>query len=223
MTLTADPSDIRLTDRPLIVSDIDDVVLQFIDPFNLYLESLGHRHLPRSFRLHGNIVSIDDGSVVDDSRVTALIRDFYRLQSDWQRPFDTACETLYSLSKTADIVFLTAMPPVYAETRRALLDRFGLRFPMIATEAAKGPVVERLHAGRDQPVVFLDDMARNLASVAEHVPECLLIHLKPPAAVFAFAPPAGDGVVPAQDWSAAETIIRSHFQSMQGRAAPKTG
>jgi hypothetical protein len=221
VTLVADPDDIRLSDRPLIVSDIDDVVLQFIDPFNLYLESLGHRHLPRSFRLHGNIVSIADGSVLDDARVSALIQDFYRLQHDWQRPFETACETLQSLAKAADIVFLTAMPPVYAATRRALLDRFGLTFPMIATETAKGPVVERLHGGRDQPVVFLDDMARNLASVAERVPDCLLIHLKPPAAVFAFAPLAGDGVVPARDWAEAEAIIRSHFHLRRSDAATR--
>ncbi|NKF32532.1 hypothetical protein HER21_39585, partial [Pseudomonas sp. BGM005] len=57
-----DISHIRLGERPLVVCDVDDVVLQFIDPFQLFLQSLGHELLPRSFRLHGNIVSTADGA-----------------------------------------------------------------------------------------------------------------------------------------------------------------
>ncbi|WP_455854457.1 hypothetical protein [Ensifer canadensis] len=81
------------------------------------------------------------------------------------------------MSKQADIVFLTAMPPRHAAARRALLDRLDLPYPLLASEEPKGPIVQRLHAGRALPVVFIDDIARNLQSVQEHAPSCLLINL----------------------------------------------
>ncbi|MGO8176430.1 hypothetical protein ACC764_39695, partial [Rhizobium ruizarguesonis] len=57
---------------------------------------------------------------------------------------------------------------------RRLLDRMGLLFPLLATEQPKGPIVNALHASRSIPVVFIDDMARNLHSVRDHVTDCLL-------------------------------------------------
>jgi hypothetical protein len=83
-----DISHIRLGDRPLIVCDVDDVVLQFIDPFQQYLKSLGHEFLPRSFRLHGNIVSLADGLALEDQHVSRLILEFFEAQESWQTPFD---------------------------------------------------------------------------------------------------------------------------------------
>ena len=53
---TSTDDHIHLRERPLIVSDVDDVVLEFINPFKIFLESCGHVLLPRSFRLTGNIV-----------------------------------------------------------------------------------------------------------------------------------------------------------------------
>ena len=72
-----DLSHIRLGERPLIVCDVDDVVLQFIDPFQLFLESQGHEFLPRSFRLHGNIISKADGTAIEDQQVSRLIEAFF--------------------------------------------------------------------------------------------------------------------------------------------------
>ncbi len=41
--------------RPLLVCDVDEVILEFLDPFHAYLESVEHRLHPDSFRLHGNV------------------------------------------------------------------------------------------------------------------------------------------------------------------------
>ena len=47
-------------DRPLLVLDVDEVVLEFIRPFTGYLGTLGLELQPDSFRLHGNIVDQRD-------------------------------------------------------------------------------------------------------------------------------------------------------------------
>jgi hypothetical protein len=206
-----DISHIRLGDRPLIVCDVDDVVLQFIGPFQLYLKSLGHEFLPRSFRLHGNIVSLADGVALEDQHVSRLILEFFEAQESWQTPIDPVVSTLERLSDDADVLFLTAMPPQFSAHRRRLLDSAGLTFPLLASEQPKGPIVQALHGGRDLPVVFIDDMARNLHSVKEHVADCLLIHLMPDSPVHRFAPAAAENIARARDWAHAAELIDQHL------------
>lgn len=78
---------VRLTERPLVVCDVDDVVLEFVTPFRAFLESRGHRLLPRSFRLHGNIVCAKDETALKDAAVSELIDAFFAAQEAWQTPF----------------------------------------------------------------------------------------------------------------------------------------
>ena len=66
--LTRAEEALRLADRPLIVCDVDDVVLQFVTPFKAFLEHQGHRLVPRSFRLHGNIVRALDEAPLEDRK-----------------------------------------------------------------------------------------------------------------------------------------------------------
>ena len=202
---------ITLTDRPLVVCDIDEVVLEFLTPFQNFLRASGRELLPRSFRLHGNVVHTGSGDVIADSHVTALLEDFFLTQDAWQTPAHAVAETLADLSREADIVFLTAMPPRHTEVRRRLLDQHSLPYPLLATEAPKGPVVKRLMDARDVPVAFIDDILRNLHSVREHAPECLLIRLMANAEFRAMAPVPEDGIESADSWQDAARLIRAHF------------
>ncbi|MGV2098749.1 hypothetical protein [Rhizobium sp. 21-4511-3d] len=205
-----DTSHVRLGDRPLIVCDVDDVVLQFIVPFERFLVSEGYRLVPRSFKLHGNIETAD-GAPADDVTVSRLIETFFERQEDWQAPLALAGESLAVLSATADIVLLTAMPPVYRDQRRRLLDRFELDYPLLASLQPKGPIVKALHGARDLPVVFIDDMVRNLHSVHEHVDRCLLLHLMPVSEIHRFAPSAMDGIAKVAGWEEAAAHIGEHL------------
>lgn len=211
MDETTDIKDVSLRDKPLVVCDIDEVVLEFLTPFTRYLRANDHDLLPRSFRLHGNVVSMRDGTQPDDAAVSQFLEAFFVAQDQWQTPAERVVETLTSLADHADIVFLTAMPPRHRPVRRALLDSFALHFPMIATEQPKGPVLARLHGGRQQPVVFIDDIERNLLSVGEAVPHCLLINLMANADFRPFLPVPAEGIVSAENWDATETLIRAHI------------
>lgn len=209
--MLTDLDHISLSDRPLVVCDVDDVVLQFATPFEAFLETRGHRLLPRSFKLTGNIVNGADESVVEAPAVKALIDDFFMEQERWQTPFADAVDSLHALGKEADLVFLTAMPPRHAEVRRRLLDQLTLSFPMIATEEAKGPVLAALHGARPLPVAFVDDMVHNLHSVGDHVSDCLLVYLPPPLEIFRFAPEPQETVRRVETWPEAAAVIRTHF------------
>ncbi|RWX78820.1 hypothetical protein EPK99_09555 [Neorhizobium lilium] len=207
-----DLSHVRLSDRPLIVCDVDDVVLHFAAPFQDFLRGGGHELIPRSFRLTGNIVSIETQVALEHQDVRQLIEAFFEAQESHQVPFEQVVDTLCSLSGEADIVFLTAMPPRFREQRRRLLDRLGLEFPLVASEEAKGPILRKLHGTRPLPCVFIDDMVHNLQSVQDHVPECLILHMMPDSALHMLAPKAADDVARALDWPHAAELIRTHFR-----------
>ena len=202
---------IQLNNRPLVVCDIDEVVLEFLTPFNRFLQANGHTLLPRSFRLHGNIVSIQDGLEATHETVDALEDGFYADQANWQFPAVNAVETLHALSNHADIVFLTAMPPKFHAQRRQLLDRTGLFYPMLSTEEPKGKVLQELHGDRDVPVFFIDDIARNLESVGSHIPSCHLLHLMANSEFRKLAPKTSDSVLCADDWNHAKHLILSRL------------
>lgn len=206
---TGVPGNLRLGDRPLVVSDVDEVVFEFVTPFASFLKSLGFRLLPRSFKLFGNIVS-EDGIEIGTRQAGELLDEFFMQQSRWQTPALDAVDTLHALSTDYDIVFLTAMKPHHTSFRRAALDLFGLHFPMIATEGPKGHIVRQLHGERRLPVVFLDDIDRNLQSVGEEVPSCLLLRMMANEDFRKLAPPAADGVRIVSGWRHAQRLIHAH-------------
>lgn len=214
--LILEDDEIELSDRPLLICDVDEVVLEFVSPFMGFLNSRGHELRPVSFRLTGNIFSLDDDAALDQAAVSALLEDFYAEQDQWQRAAESAAETLDALSRDADVVFLTAMPPRHRAIRRRVLDAAGMPFPMIASEKAKGPAARALHGDRDLPVAFVDDIFRNLHSVRDHLPEALLVNLMAHAGFRALAPDPGEGIVTAESWPDAGEIISRHFASAGG-------
>jgi hypothetical protein len=211
MSEIVDLSHVQLRDRPLVVCDVDDVVLAFLAPFENYLRQGGHELLPRSFRLTGNIVSIESQAAVTEADVQQMIGAFFEAQESWQIPVDLVAETLHELAEDTDVIFLTAMPPLYQDARRRLLDRFDLTFPLIASRQPKGPIMKRLHAERSLPSVFIDDMAHNLHSVRDHVGDSLLIHMMPDSPLHLLAPKPDDGIVRASDWPHAAELIGTHI------------
>ncbi|WP_419912547.1 hypothetical protein [Hoeflea sp.] len=204
---------LSLGQRPLIICDIDEVVLEFLTPLNGYLNANGYELLPRSFRLTGNIVSRNDGSEADRETCRTLMDDFYSKQLDWQTPTGDVETVLASLSEHADIVFLSAMPPHHYDIRRALLDRHNMPYPLVATKAEKGPLIREIHADRELPLIFIDDMVYNLHSAKKHAPAAHAIYYMSNATFRSMAPHPGDDVVEADDWPHIEQIIRTHMDA----------
>ncbi|WP_425418651.1 hypothetical protein [Oricola indica] len=202
------------SDRPLIVCDIDEVVLEFVAPFMAFLESHGHELRTTSFRLKGNIYIKETGQPVENEAVSSFLEGFFDVHDAWQKPVDEALETLTEIERThdADIVFLTAMPPRHHARRRALLDLHGFSHPMIATEDAKGDAVAALTGDRpDRPVAFIDDLPSNHLSVLSAVPGALGLHLMAYKALAPHLPPMPEGVTNVDDWPAAAKAIADYL------------
>jgi hypothetical protein len=194
-------------DRPLLVLDVDDVVLEFIRPFPKFLERQGFKLTISSFRLTGNIAETASGRLVEQTEVTALLDAFFDGQSEWQTITEGAAEALAVLGEQVEIVLLTAMFHRHRAARRAHLDALGLPYPLLTTEMAKGPAVARLRGASGRPVAFVDDQPNNLVSARQSVPDVHLFHLMADNSLRAFLPPLPDDIVPVHDWREATPRI----------------
>ncbi|TPK02231.1 hypothetical protein FJ872_29575 [Mesorhizobium sp. B2-5-9] len=194
-------------DRPLLVLDVDDVVLEFIRPFPHFLKARGYGLTLASFRLTGNIAETASGRLIEQPEVTALLGDFFDAQADWQGITDGAAEALTGLGDRAEIILLTAMPHRHRAVRRAHLDALGLAYPLLTTEMAKGPAVAKLRGRSGRPVVFVDDQPANLASVRDSVADANLFHLMADNSLRTFLPSVPDDVIVVQDWHEAAPKI----------------
>lgn len=186
--------------RPLVVLDVDEVILEFITPFAAFLGSRGLKFDTASFRLHGNISDARTGALVENEAVTGLLDAFFAAQADWQTVADGAAEAIAELARSAEIVMLTAMPHKHRATRRTHLEALGLTYPLLTTEKAKGPAIRQLRGAHPRPVAFVDDLPPNLVSVQAALAEARLFHLMAHAEMRKLLPPLPDGITSVTDW-----------------------
>ncbi|SMC53004.1 hypothetical protein SAMN06297251_103187 [Fulvimarina manganoxydans] len=192
----------------LLILDVDEVVLEFIAPFQKILSDHGAHLHADSFKLTGNVRSMSTGTALTGNELDQITLRLYEEQETRQPVVEGAHAALRALNQDIDILFLTAMQPSYYDHRRRLLDREGFTYPMIATERSKGAVVSDLSERWDGPIVFVDDLPPNLQSVRLSCPSAHLVHLMANDVFRPHLPPLPPGATPARDWSEAERIIR---------------
>ena len=193
--------------RPLLVLDVDDVILDFVKPFPNYLREAGYELDLSNFRLHGNIRRLESGAVAEREEVAKLVDDFFLAQAEWQTVTKGAGEALTYFAGKADIVLLTAMPHKWRAIRRAHLDALGLGHPLLTTERAKGPALGRLRGDSGRPIAFVDDQPATLQSAREWVPDIHLFHLMAETALRPMLPKPPEGATVVDDWDEATPLI----------------
>ena len=193
--------------RPLLVLDVDDVLIEFVQPLIRYLDSQDVELKLDTFRLHGNARERKTGAVLENERVSALIDAFFAAQTDWQPSVADAVETIADLSQHAEIVMLTAMAHRHRATRRRHLDALGFPYPLVTTEAAKGPAIAQLRGASERPVAFVDDLPRNLQSVRDAVADAHLFQLMAMPSLRALLPALPDGIHVVDEWKVAGPMI----------------
>ena len=169
-TLDLDP------DRPLVISDADEVLLQFMRQFEIYLDRNDMWIDLSSFRLQGNIKYKGSDEAVDMTNRN-IIDDFFAAETLNFSPVEGAAEALNALSKEAQIIILTNLPLAQKSERQINLSKHGMDYPVIVGSGLKGPAVKSLGEKIKAPLFFLDDIPHNINSVAEYVPTSGRIHM----------------------------------------------
>lgn len=193
--------------RPLLVLDVDEVLLEFMAPFIRFLDAQDLEFLLLSFRLTGNILDKRTKTPLDAEAVRSLLDGFFAAQRDWQTVASGAAEAVAGLASQAEVVMLTAMPHRHRDVRRIHLDALGFPYPLLTTEAAKGPALKQLRGDSGRPAAFVDDIPHNLISVREAVADAHLFNLMAYRDMRPLLPPLPDDITVADDWSEAAPKI----------------
>eukprot|EP00903_Cladosiphon_okamuranus_P001458 g1456.t1 len=165
-----------VSSRPLIICDVDEVILHMIAHLEDYLHARDLRFLNHEYRLTGNIGRRTDHHPLPADDVKRHLRDFFDEVSHQQDIVPGAETALRELSETWDVVLLTNLPGGHNKpAREKLLSSLGVPFPVVTNSGPKGGAVAALSSRRPNPVVFIDDSPTNHTSVNASLPASVQI------------------------------------------------
>lgn len=198
--------------QPLIICDVDEVILHFCAPFEEYLGKEGMRISYKSYALYGNIHFIETGELVSNEQISQVIDRFFDHCVDEQILVSGAAAALDKLSEEGRVFMLTNIPHIYAKRRIDCLKAQGISHSLISGSGPKGPVVQHIIQNITAPVVFIDDISFHLQSVAEHVPDSLRIQYIAHRGLNEIEEKSPDCHHRCQDWKHIETVIKDFLR-----------
>lgn len=162
--------------RPLVICDVDEVVVHFTRDFEDFLGGRG-LWLDTSISLFSsNIRNQKTQTLLSPEDIEKTVVQFFAERTLGMETIDGAVESLHSIEKSADVVMLTNLPHEAGDDRRANLAGHGLNFPVVTNSGPKGPAIQKIASQVSAPVVFIDDSPGFITSAFHHAPEVHLIH-----------------------------------------------
>ncbi len=193
-------------DRPLIISDADEVLLQFMVQFEHYLDKQNLWIDLKSFKLNDNIKHKDTDDLAD-LNMPNLLDAFFKEETPHFKPVKGAAISLSILSEHAQIIILTNLPFEQRQARMTNLQSLDMDYPVIVGSGPKGHCVKFITKNMQAPVFFLDDIFHNINSVGEHAPDTYRIHMIADKRLRKMTEPADKASVRIDDWPAAQEWI----------------
>lgn len=195
--------------RPLIITDCDEVLMHMVVPFAAWVDAehgVEFRMEDASFA--GALKRKECGTPLEAIEVWPLLDAFFTHQMPRQTPISGALEAMAALARIADIVVLTNVGPEHQARRTDQLAALGLHAPVIGSRGGKGEPVAALIAERAPSLaIFIDDLPQHHASVAEHAPQVWRLHMVGEPAIAAKIKTADSAHARIDDWPAAHDWI----------------
>ena len=168
----------RSSNRPLLISDCDEVLLHMVVPFRDWLDEAHDVHFDL---VHGDwgeaLRHKHDGTVVERGRVWDLLNLFFDTEMHRQQAIDGAVEAIARLSDVADVVILTNLLDHRAGPRAEQLRAVGIDAPVYTNQGGKGEALGRILAEYQPGVaLFVDDLGHQHDSVGELHPDVWRLH-----------------------------------------------
>jgi hypothetical protein len=176
-TATLQVDELRLDSTlPVVICDVDEVVVHFIAGLERYLERNGMWLDPSSFALNGNVRYRDTHDPVTADDLRPHFDRFFTEEVHRLEVIDGASDALASLAASANVVMLTNLPDKFRSARQHNLAANGIPYPVITNQGPKGPAARAIAERTNGRIVFVDDIPNYLNSVREHCAHAHLIH-----------------------------------------------
>lgn len=165
--------------RPLIISDCDEVLLHMVAPFKDWLEA----SQGIAFNLEGHNFAEalrwqESGELLAPPDIWKMLGRFFDDEMDSQKPIAGAVEGINTLAEKADVVILTNLVDAHRDSRAAQLAAVGIHARVFTNQGPKGPALKAIiDEYKPTRALFIDDLAQHHASVAEITPQVTRLHL----------------------------------------------
>lgn len=165
--------------KPLIISDCDEVLLHMVAHFRDWLaESQGV-----TFRMEGNNFANamrwdSTGEPVEERDIWRFLGGFFDTEMDRQLPIDGAVAGINAVAEHADVVILTNLTDERQERRTRQLADHGIHAKVFTNQGPKGPALAAIMEDyQPSRAIFIDDLPQHHKSAADIVPDIRRLHL----------------------------------------------
>jgi hypothetical protein len=195
--------------RPLLITDCDEVLLHMVSHFAEWLDEAHQVQFNLdSGQFAEAMTDRRTGEIVPPDRVWPLLDGFFRTEMHRQTLVPGALESLGTIGEIADIVILTNLGDEAHGWRVDQLARHGIRHDVVCNRGGKGvPVREIVARYSASCSVFVDDLPVHHASVARHAPEVWRLHMVAEPRIAKVLPAAEHAHARIDDWTAATPWI----------------
>ena len=164
--------------RPLVVTDCDEVLLHMVRHFRQWLDQ--EHDVEFSLQGHPFVQSMKrrgiDEALTED-QVWELLGAFFDTQMHSQVPITGAVEAVAEMQREADVVVLTNLVDERSEARLRQLRAVGIEAPVYTNQGPKGAALRRIVEEHGTArAVFIDDIAQHHQSAAESDPQIMRLH-----------------------------------------------
>ncbi|KHK92392.1 HAD family hydrolase [Novosphingobium malaysiense] len=165
--------------RPLLITDCDEVLLYMISHFREWLAEeegvtfdFGRGEFFRSMR------RVDTGKRLEQEEMWALLGKFFDHQMHRQTPVHGAVDAIAAIREQADVVVLTNLMDHRQNARTRQLADLGIDVRVFTNQGPKGPALKAiLDEYEPSRAVFVDDLSQHHGSVFEVAPQVRRLHL----------------------------------------------
>ncbi|MPT48633.1 MAG: HAD family hydrolase [Sphingobium sp.] len=201
------------TNRPLLITDCDEVLLHMVVPFREWLDEVHDVHFSFEDQNFVNALRRKGcGTVLEQGEVWDLLRDFFLTEMGRQGPIEGALEALSSLSDIADIVILTNIGEELHQLRVDQLANVGVHHRVYWNQGGKGAPLRRIVEERQPSVaLFVDDLGAHHESVANHAGDVWRLHMVGEPEIAVNIAPSPHAHARIDSWKEAEAWIRARF------------
>jgi FMN phosphatase YigB (HAD superfamily) len=163
--------------RPLVICDVDEVIVHFTREFEEFLETHGMWLDTSTWeRLNACVRRKAGKQLVGAQETERIVHLFFAERTRHMKAIPGAVEAILDISKLADVVMLTNLPHEAGQHRRENLAAHGVNFPVVTNSGPKGPAIREIASKATAPVVFIDDSPGFITSAFHHAPHVHLIH-----------------------------------------------
>lgn len=205
--LTIDPR------KPLIAVDVDEVLVGLAAHLGEFAQSAGFALKLTGYQLDGALKR-SDGSNASEEEFRALFKEFFETQTLHQRVYPDAAAVLSRLSRRAQILILTNVPPYARDDRIENLRGHGIDYPLVVNHGGKGKSLAWIDACTSSAVSFIDDSPTQIASAAQYAPSVHTLHFVGDEHLRSLLGPISDADHAPKSWIEIEQILNTiHVES----------